>query len=64
MRDFYWRKFGTGYSKDCEMVSGANLTIGILFCSEKTEKMLEYVLNGMGEKIFISTYMRYLPDKK
>ena len=52
------------YYRDCEMTAGDNPPIGILLCTEKGPKMVEYVLNGMDEKLFISTYMLQLPDKK
>ena len=52
------------YYKDCEMTPGDNPPIGILLCTEKGPKMVEYVLNGMDEKLFISTYMLQLPDKE
>ena len=52
------------YYKDCEMAEGDNPPIGILLCTEKGPKMVEYVLNGMDEHLFVSTYMLQLPDKK
>jgi len=52
------------YFKDCEMVDGDNPPIGILLCTEKGPKMVQYVLNGMDEKLFISTYKLQLPDKQ
>lgn len=51
------------YYKDCEMTEGDNPPIGILMCTEKGPKMVQYVLNGMDENIFISKYMVQLPDK-
>ena len=52
------------YYKDCEMTEGDNPPIGILLCTQKGPKMVEYVLNGMDENLFVSTYMLQLPDKK
>ena len=52
------------YFKDSEMVVGDNPPIGILLCTEKGPKMVQYVLNGMDEKLFISTYKLQLPDKE
>ena len=52
------------YFKDCEMVDGDNPPIGILLCTEKGPKMVQYVLNGMDEKLFVSTYKLQLPDKQ
>ena len=52
------------YYKDCEMAEGDNPPIGILLCTEKGPKMVEYVLAGMDNNLFVSTYMLQLPDKK
>ena len=52
------------YYKDCEMVEGDNPPVGILLCTERGPKMVQYVLNGMDENLFISTYMLQLPDKQ
>ena len=52
------------YFKDCEMVDGDNPPIGILLCTQKGPKMVQYVLNGMDEKQFVSTYKLQLPDKR
>ena len=51
------------YYKDCEMAEGDNPPIGILLCTEKGPKMVEYVLAGMDNNHFVSTYMLQLPDK-
>ncbi len=52
------------YFKDCEMVDGDNPPIGILLCTEKGPKMVQYVLNGMDKKLFVSTYKLQLPDRE
>lgn len=52
------------YFKDCEMVDGDNPPVGILLCTEKGPKMVQYVLNGMDEKLFVSTYKLQLPDRQ
>jgi predicted nuclease of restriction endonuclease-like (RecB) superfamily len=41
-----------------------NPTIGILLCTEKGEKMVEYALAGMEEKLFVSKYLVQLPQKE
>ncbi len=41
-----------------------NPTIGILLCTEKGEKMIEYALAGMEEKLFVSKYLVQLPQKE
>lgn len=39
-------------------------TIGILLCTEKGNKMVEYALAGMEEKLFVSKYLVQLPQKE
>lgn len=41
-----------------------NPTIGILLCTEKGNKMVEYALAGMEEKLFVSKYLVQLPQKE
>jgi len=41
-----------------------NKTIGILLCSDKNEKVVEYTLPQDNEQIFASKYKLYLPSKK
>lgn len=41
-----------------------NPTIGILLCTQKGDKMVEYALAGMEEKIFVSKYLVQLPKKE
>ncbi len=41
-----------------------NPTIGILLCTEKGTKMVEYALAGMEEKLFVSKYLVALPKKE
>ncbi len=41
-----------------------NDPIGILLCTEKGNKLVEYALNGMDEQLFVSKYLLELPDKK
>jgi predicted nuclease of restriction endonuclease-like (RecB) superfamily len=41
-----------------------NDPIGILLCTEKGKKIVEYALNGMDEQLFVSKYLLELPDKK
>lgn len=52
------------YYKENEMNSGDNLPIGILLCTRKGKKMVEYAIAGMDNKLFVSQYMLQLPDKK
>ena len=52
------------YYKENEMQPGDNPPVGILLCTRKGKKMVEYALAGMDNQLFVSTYMLQLPDKK
>ena len=52
-----------GYYKENEMHTGDNPPVGILLCTKKGPKMVEYALSGMDNQLFVSTYMLQLPDK-
>lgn len=52
------------YFKENEMHDGDNPPVGILLCTRKGKKMVEYALAGLDNKLFISTYMLALPDTK
>ena len=52
------------YYKENEMNPGDNPPVGILLCTKKGPKMVEYALSGMDNQLFVSTYMLQLPDKK
>lgn len=52
------------YYRENEMNQGDNLPIGILLCTRKGKKMVEYAIAGMDNKLFVSQYMLQLPDKK
>ena len=52
------------YYKFEEMTEGDNPPVGILLCTEKGPKMVQYVLNGMDENLFVSKYMLQLPDRE
>ena len=51
------------YYKENEMHEGDNPPVGILLCTRKGEKMVEYAIAGMDNNLFVSTYMLQLPDK-
>ncbi len=51
------------YYRENEMNEGDNPPVGILLCTKKGKKMVEYALAGMDNKLFVSTYMLTLPDK-
>ncbi|MBO5816644.1 MAG: DUF1016 family protein [Paludibacteraceae bacterium] len=52
------------YFRENEMQEGDNPPIGILLCTRKGEKMVEYALAGMDNNLFVSTYMLSLPNKE
>ena len=52
------------YYHENEMNPGDNPPVGILLCTKKGKKMVEYALAGLDNKLFVSTYMLALPDTK
>ena len=50
------------YYNENEKHQGDNPPIGILLCTRKGKKMVEYALAGMDNQLFVSTYMLQLPD--
>lgn len=52
------------YYKENEMQLGDNPPVGILLCTRKGKKMVEYALAGMDNQLFVSIYMLQLPDRK
>lgn len=67
--EFSYENFGqlnayVSYYRENEMQPGDNPPIGILLCTHKGKKMVEYALAGMDNNLFVSTYMLQLPDKK
>ena len=52
------------YFKAEENVTGDNAPIGIILSAEKDEVLVEYAMGGISNKIFVSKYQLYLPDKK
>jgi len=51
------------FYKENEMHEGDNPPVGILLCTRKGKKMVEYAIAGMDNNLFVSTYMLQLPDK-
>ena len=51
------------YFAEREMNPGDNPPVGILLCTRKGEKMVEYALAGMDNKLFVTTYQLQLPDE-
>lgn len=67
--EFSYENFGqlnayVSHYRENEMPPGDNPPIGILLCTRKGKKMVEYALAGMDNQLFVSTYMLQLPDKK
>lgn len=52
------------YFKTEESVEGDNEPIGIILSADKDEVLVEYATGGLSNKIFVSKYQLYLPDKK
>jgi predicted nuclease of restriction endonuclease-like (RecB) superfamily len=52
------------YFKAEENVESDGEPIGIILSAEKDEVMVEYAMGGISNKIFVSKYQLYLPDKK
>ena len=52
------------YFKTEENVGGDNEPIGIILSAEKDEVLVEFATGGISNKIFVSKYQLYLPDKK
>lgn len=67
--EFSYENFGqlnayVSHYRENKMQPGDNPPIGILLCTRKGKKMVEYALAGMDNNLFVSTYMLQLPDKK
>lgn len=52
------------YFKTEENVQGDTEPIGIILTKDKDEVMVEFAMGGISNKIFVSKYQLYLPDKK
>jgi predicted nuclease of restriction endonuclease-like (RecB) superfamily len=52
------------YFKAEENTEGDGEPIGIILSAEKDQVMVEYAMGGISNKIFVSKYQLYLPDKK
>jgi len=45
-------------------LSGENPPIGIILTTDKDAVMVEDAMHGISNKIFVSKYQLYMPDKK
>lgn len=52
------------YFKTEESREGDNPPVGIILGAEKDDILVEYALGGISNKLFVSKYKLYLPDKK
>lgn len=52
------------YFKTEENVENDNEPIGIILSADKDEVLVEYATGGISNKIFVSKYQLYLPDKR
>jgi predicted nuclease of restriction endonuclease-like (RecB) superfamily len=52
------------YFKEEENTEGDNEPIGIIIAADKHEYLVKYATGGLFNKIFVSKYQLYLPDKK
>ena len=52
------------YFKKEENVEGDNEPVGIILSKDKDEVLVEYATGGISNKLFVSKYQTYLPDKK
>lgn len=52
------------YFKEEENTEGDNEPIGIIITADKHEYLVKYATGGLSNKIFVSKYQLYLPDKK
>lgn len=57
-------KLYLNYFKAEESVEDDNEPIGIILSVDKNEVMVESATGGISNKIFVSKYQGYLPDKK
>jgi predicted nuclease of restriction endonuclease-like (RecB) superfamily len=52
------------YFKKEENVEGDNEPVGVILSKDKDEVLVEYATGGISNKLFVSKYQTYLPDKK
>jgi predicted nuclease of restriction endonuclease-like (RecB) superfamily len=52
------------YFKTEETSEGDNEPIGIILSADKDDVLVQYALGGITNKLFVSKYQLYLPDKK
>ena len=55
--------YDSNYAEN-EMQPGDNPPVGILLCTHKGKKMVEYALGSMDNHLFVSTYQLQLPNRQ
>lgn len=63
-RDIGQMNLYLNYFEDYENVKGDNKPVGIILSSYKDDVTVKYSTRGITNKIFVSKYQLYLPDKK
>jgi len=56
--------FYLNYFKKEENTDGDGDPIGIILSTDKDDVVVEYATGGLSNKLFVSKYQLYLPDKK
>lgn len=63
-QDIGQMNFYLNYFKEEEGTEGDNEPIGIIIAADKHEYLVKYATGGISNKIFVSKYQLYLPDRK
>lgn len=63
-RDIGQMNMYLNYFRKEENVEGDNEPVGIILSKDKDEVLVEYATGGISNKLFVSKYQTYLPDKK
>lgn len=63
-QDIGQMNFYLNYFKEEESTEDDNEPIGIIIAADKHEYLVKYATGGLSNKIFVSKYQLYLPDRK
>lgn len=63
-QDIGQMNFYLNYFKEEESTEGDNEPIGIIIAADKHDFLVKYATGGLSNKIFVSKYQLYLPDRK
>ena len=64
IRDIGQMNMYLNYFKIEENTEGDNPPIGIVLGANKNDILVEYAIGGISNKIFVSKYQLYLPDRR